>query len=107
MTYKIGDEVHLNEDMRFSDDLYQWLSENDAHVEYIGTSPEQMRYIITPNDSLQFRRQKIIELKQLLADTDYKAIKFSEGELTEEEYAPIRAQRKQWREEINRLERKE
>ena len=104
MTYKIGDEVHLNEDLRFPDELYQWLSENDAHIEYIGAGPDQMRYVITSNDSPQFRRQKIIELKQLLTDTDYKAIKFSEGELTEEEYAPIRAQRQAWRAEINDLE---
>lgn len=46
----------------------------------------------------------IEELKQMLLNTDYQAIKYAEGELTEEEYAPIKAQRKEWREEINRLE---
>ena len=48
--------------------------------------------------------QKIDELKALLEATDYKAIKYAEGWLTEEEYAPIKAQRQAWREEINELE---
>lgn len=47
---------------------------------------------------------RIAELKQKLQETDYKAIKYAEGELTEEEYAPMKAQRKAWREEINKLE---
>jgi hypothetical protein len=47
---------------------------------------------------------QIIALKQQLQSTDYKAIKFAEGLLTEEEYAPIKAERQQMREEINRLE---
>ena len=47
---------------------------------------------------------RILELKKKLADTDYKLMKFIEGELTEEEYAPIKAQRQVWRNEINELE---
>lgn len=43
-------------------------------------------------------------IKSYLAATDYKALKFSDGALTEEEYAPIRAQRQAWRDEINTLE---
>lgn len=46
----------------------------------------------------------IEELKQMLLNTDYQAIKYAEGELTEEEYAPIKEQRKEWRAKINRLE---
>lgn len=42
--------------------------------------------------------------KVVLAETDYKAIKFAEGEISEEEYAPIRELRRQCRAEINRLE---
>ena len=48
---------------------------------------------------------RIVELKELLANSDYKAIKFAEGELSEEEYAPTREQRKQYRQEINELEK--
>lgn len=47
---------------------------------------------------------KIQELKQNLLNTDYLCLKYAEGELTEEEYATIKAQRKEWRAEINRLE---
>lgn len=43
-------------------------------------------------------------IKSYLAATDYKALKFSDGALTEEEYAPIRAQRQAWRDRINELE---
>lgn len=39
-----------------------------------------------------------------LSSTDYKAIKFAEGELTEAEYAPTREERRKWRAEINALE---
>ena len=42
--------------------------------------------------------------KQLLSQTDYQCLKFSEGEMSEEEYAPTRAFRAQLRDDINRLE---
>lgn len=48
---------------------------------------------------------KILNLKQRLQDTDYKAIKYSEGWLTEEEYAETKAERQRIRDEINRLEK--
>ena len=47
---------------------------------------------------------KIIDLKDELKKTDYKAIKHSEGWLTDEEYAETKAERQRIREEINRLE---
>ena len=47
---------------------------------------------------------QIEALKQQLADTDYKAIKYAEGLIPEEEYQPIKEQRQAWREEINKLE---
>lgn len=47
---------------------------------------------------------KIDILKLQLQATDYKAIKYAEGLLTEEEYAPIKAERQAMRDEINRLE---
>lgn len=48
--------------------------------------------------------KRVEELKKKLSDTDYQAIKYAEGEISEEDYAPIKAQRKAWREEINKLE---
>ena len=49
-------------------------------------------------------RLEITQLKKQLSDTDYKAIKFAEGQLTEEEYSPIRIQRQSYRDRINELE---
>ena len=49
-------------------------------------------------------KREISELKQKLLDTDYKAIKYAEGHISEEEYAPIKAERQEWRNRINELE---
>lgn len=49
---------------------------------------------------------QIADLKQQLADTDYKAIKFAEGMISAEDYAEIKAQRQGWRDEINALGRR-
>ena len=50
--------------------------------------------------------QRVAELKRNLAETDYRAIKYAEGQYTEEEYAPYKKQRQEWRAEINELEEK-
>ena len=47
---------------------------------------------------------RINELKQLLRDSDYRAIKYAEGCYTEEEYATYKTQRQAYRDEINALE---
>jgi len=48
---------------------------------------------------------RIAELKGKLADSDYVVIKIAEGEASAEEYAEVLANRKLWREEINRLQK--
>jgi uncharacterized membrane protein YgaE (UPF0421/DUF939 family) len=50
-------------------------------------------------------QSEIMNILNKLDATDYKALKFVEGELTEEEFAPIKEQRKAWRAEINQLEK--
>lgn len=47
--------------------------------------------------------RKIKELKQKLFETDYQVLKWKEGELTDEQFEPMRLQRKKWREEIRSL----
>lgn len=47
---------------------------------------------------------EINSLKYFLAQTDYKALKFVDGEFSEEEYAPIRQERKNARLKIRELE---
>ena len=49
-------------------------------------------------------KKRINELKAFLKATDYQAIKYAEGEMPYEEYAPVRELRKGWRKEINDLE---
>lgn len=53
---------------------------------------------------IDIKRNRIAELKDLLASSDYKLLKYQDGDMTEEEYAPIRQQRHAWRVEINQLE---
>lgn len=63
---------------------------------------EEVSY--TPSAS-ELRQQEIYELRQHLAETDYKAIKYAEGWLTDAEYAETKARRQQWRDRINELEK--
>lgn len=55
-------------------------------------------------DNRQVVEREISELKRKLSDTDYKAIKYVEGFLTEEEYKETKTQRQMWRDRINELE---
>lgn len=43
----------------------------------------------------------------LLSQTDYQALKYGEGQISEEDYAPIKAQRQEWRNRINELQQME
>lgn len=56
------------------------------------------------NHERKIKDNRIYELKGLLNQTDYKAIKYAEGLITPQEYEPIRIQRQAWRDEINELE---
>ena len=49
------------------------------------------------------KTEQIAKLKKQLSDTDYEAIKYSEGWFTEEEYAPIKIMREELREKIREL----
>jgi len=49
--------------------------------------------------------QQIKAIKNKLSKTDYKAIKYAEGQISEEDYARTKAQRQAWRDEINELEK--
>jgi hypothetical protein len=49
--------------------------------------------------------QQITQCLDELKATDYKAIKYAEGELSESDYSPIREKRRQCRIRINELEK--
>lgn len=68
--------------------------ENNCVIDYDNTRDLRIKEI---ND-------RISELKRLLFDSDYRAIKYAEGEYTEEQYAPYKELRRSYRQEINQLE---
>ena len=49
--------------------------------------------------------EQIAELKAQLEASDYKAIKFAEGWISEEEYSTIKAERQALRDKIHELEK--
>lgn len=55
------------------------------------------------NETRELRAEMDL-LKEQLAETDYKAIKFAEGWYTPEEYAVVKDERQRLRERINELE---
>lgn len=58
----------------------------------------------TKADAIFSINQQIRELQGKLAATDYQALKYSEGWITEEEYKEIKANRQSWRDAINQLQ---
>lgn len=62
--------------------------------------------VFVPFTQKELDFMRIDELKLMLKNSDYKAIKYAEGLITEIEYAPIKAQRQSYRAEINALEAK-
>lgn len=60
--------------------------------------------VLRPLNEVESALRQIDDYKKKLFDTDYQAIKFAEGELSAEEYEETKQQRRQWREEINKLE---
>lgn len=54
--------------------------------------------------TVQANKKRIAELKALLQATDYQAIKYAEGFISEEDYLPIKQARQEYRNQINELE---
>ena len=107
--YKIGlifvdDEDYTNK--------ANWCNENGCYIEKIepledGTRQFQIKQIPQKTEDEKVIGQyqvEIVELKKYLFDTDYKAIKFAEGELSESDYREVKSQRREARVRINELE---
>lgn len=60
--------------------------------------------VFVPFSESELATLEITDLKQQLRDTDYQAIKYAEGAISEEDYAAMKAQRQAWRDRINELE---
>ena len=90
----------------------KWCNENGYYIEEIepledGTRQFQIKQIPQKTEDEKLIEQyqsEIVELKKYLSDTDYKAIKFAEGEITESDYQEVKSQRHDARVRINELE---
>ena len=69
--------------------------------EYVEMTAEDLADYETDDRDYQ---SEIREIKEKHAETDYKCLKFVDGALSEEEYAPVRQYRQSLRDEINTLE---
>ena len=58
----------------------------------------------TKADTIASINQQIRELQDKLSATDYQALKYSEGWITEKDYTEIKANRQSWRDTINQLQ---
>lgn len=65
---------------------------------------ESTEHILVYVPAIGKARAEIKALKAKLSDTDYKAIKYAEGELSAEEYESVKVERRAWRVRINELE---
>ena len=109
MKYEIG--LIFVDDKDYSNKA-KWCNENGCYIDEIepledGTRQFQIKQIPKKTESMILIEQyqaEIIELKKYLFDTDYKAIKFAEGEITESDYQEVKSQRHDARVRINELE---
>ena len=110
---KMYEDGHLGSFTKSAELAYKFgwfensISESDLKVSDINgwTYRKDVCPMKTEQDLLKDQyRLEITQLKKQLSDTDYKAIKYAEGQLTEEEYSPTRSQRASWRARINKLQ---
>ena len=76
------------------------VSEVNGCVYLKGYAPKKTESMIL----IEQYQSEILDLKKYLSDTDYKAIKFAEGEITESDYQEVKSQRHDARVRINELE---
>lgn len=81
---------------------------NPKHEQWLAEGWQE--FVIPQPTAEEIERQNVLneieELKAELQASDYKAIKHSEGWITEEDYQPIKAERQAIRSRINELEEK-
>ena len=94
LAYKFGwfENSISEEDLEVSD-INGWTYLKDK-------CPHKTREMIDRENAIQ----EISQLKKQLSDTDYKAIKYAEGQISESEYSAIRELRQGYRDRINELE---
>ena len=82
-------------------DKYSYYDVENGEVVIKRRTPSEAE---TKADSIASINQQIRELQGKLAATDYQALKYSEGWITEKDYTEIKANRQSWRDAINQLQ---
>ena len=96
LAYKSGWDIELN---------YIPISDTQQSDINGWTYRKELCPMKTEQDLLKDQyRLEIQQLKKSLSDTDYKAIKYAEGQISESEYASVKAERQSYRDRINELE---
>ena len=85
-------------------DFYKSIGMVEMEVEQAYNGNWYIKGYAPEKPQTEIKSERIAELKKLLADTDYVVIKLAEGVATTDEYMDVLANRKEWREEINKLE---
>lgn len=108
------EDGHLGNMTQSAERAYQrgWNMSNNIPVTNVQQSeingyyyPKDLCPMKTEQDLLKDQyKLEITQLKKALSDTDYKAIKYAEGQISEEEYASVRELRQGYRDRINYLE---
>lgn len=83
---------------------YEWVVDQKAQPAKEAYDEYEDIQVYIPYTAKELASREIEELKTRLLNTDYQAIKYAEGQISEEDYMPIRTQRQEWRNRINELE---
>ena len=109
-----------SESVLFSDNVEEFDREGETFYSYdqyrlhtpireglaedIESNYEAWLALAKETEARELANAEITILKKALSDTDYKAIKHSEGLISDAEYAPIKEERERYRERIRELE---
>lgn len=83
---------------------YITKSEEESIVGMIQITENEYNQLKLANKQRIAKKVRINELKKLLSQSDYKAIKYAEGLISAQDYEPIKQLRQSYRDEINQLE---
>ena len=75
--------------------------------QYVGCLDKDFNIVqdlIDKKRMIQAKKSRIFMLKKFLSNSDYKVMKYMEGQLSSQEFQPTKILRQSWRNEINRLE---
>ena len=103
-----GYKLYLDKDGEYNPKIYEAMAKVCNEKQELIIADHRPKYFslekMPEPTKEEINQARIAELKQKLAETDYAVIKIAEGEATQDDYAEVLAQRKDWRAEINELQ---